>query len=322
MQYSPSLPPSTKAQKAIKPPFRRRSEAGAGGEAMFPHKLLPYLLLLPQLLVVAVFFLWPGIKALVESLYEVNVFGLGGHFAGLANFRAVFASGTYGESLGVTLIYAGITTVLAMGIGLFLAVQVDRVRRGRSFYRTVFAWTYAVPAAISGALWLFIFNPEIGVGSVLLGKLHIPWNFNINLFDAMALIIAATVWQQSAYNFLFFTAGLQAIPAEVLEAASLDGAGSMKRFWRVVFPLLSPTTFYLSVMNIIYVFFSTFSIIDIITQGGPHDGTETLVYQIYQNAFQNANTSAAAAETVLLIILVSILTVVQFRYINRRVHYQ
>lgn len=321
MQYSASLPPSTKSPVG-KPPFRRRSEAGAGGGGMFPHKLLPYLLLLPQLVVVAVFFLWPGIKALVESVYVVNVFGLGGHFGGLVNFKEVFASGTYGQSLAMTFLYAGVTTLVAMGIGLFLAVQVDRVRRGRSVYRTLFAWTYAVPAAISGALWMFLFNPQIGVGATLLARLGIPWNYNVNLLDAMTLIIVATVWQQTAYNFLFFTAGLQAIPGQVMEAASLDGAGSTKRFWWVVFPLLSPTTFYLLVMNIIYVFFSTFSIIDIITQGGPHNGTETLVYQIYQNAFQNANTSMAAAETVLLIILVAILTVVQFRSVNRRVHYQ
>lgn len=321
MQYSPSLPPSTK-NRVAKPPFRRRSEEGAGGGGMFPHKLLPYLLLLPQLVVVAVFFLWPGIKALVESFYVVNVFGFGGHFGGLVNFKEVFASGTYGQSLAMTVLYAGVTTVVAMGIGLFLAVQVDRIRRGRTVYRTLFAWTYAVPAAISGALWMFLFNPQIGVGATMLARLGISWNYNVSLVDAMTLIIVATVWQQSAYNFLFFTAGLQAIPGQVLEAASLDGASSTKRFWRVVFPLLSSTTFYLLVMNIIYVFFSTFSIIDIITQGGPHNGTETLVYQIYQNAFQNANTSMAAAETVLLIILVAILTVVQFRSVNRRVHYQ
>lgn len=299
-----------------------QSSRPGGSPAVFPNRVLPYLLLLPQLLVVGLFFLWPAVRALDESFYQVNAFGLGQRFVGLSNFVYVLTSGTYGQSFVVTLVYSALTTGLSMGLGLFLAVQVDRVRRGRAIYRTLFSWTYAVPAAVGGALWLFMFNPQIGIGSQLLSRVGIPWNFTINVFDAMALIVVLTVWQQSAYNFLFFTAGLQAIPAEVLEAAALDGTGPIKRFWAISFPLLSPTTFYLLVMNIIYVFFSTFSIINIVTQGGPHGGTETLVYQIYQNAFQNANTSVAAAETVLLIILVSLLTVVQFRSVNRRVHYQ
>lgn len=312
---------STKGAPA-KPRFRRRSEVGGEARGMFPHKVLPLILLLPQFAVVAVFFLWPAIRALVESLYQVNAFGLGGRYAGLANFRAVITSGTYGQSVAITLLYAAVTTLLAMGMGLFLATMVDRARRGRSLYRTLFAWTYAVPAAISGSLWLFMFNPQIGVGARLLADLGISWNFTVNFFDAMALIIIVTVWQQAAYNFLFFTAGLQAIPAEVLEAGALDGAGALTRFWRIIFPLLSPTTFYLLIMNVIYVFFSTFSIIDIVTQGGPHNGTTTMVYQIYRDAFQNSNTSMAAAETVLLIILVGLLTMLQFRSVNRQVHYQ
>lgn len=299
---------------------RRKSRAPQRG--VFSNRGLPYLLLLPQLLVVVIFFIWPALQALVESLYQVNAFGLGGRFAGIKNFIFVLTSGTYGYSVEITVIYSALTTLLSMGIGLLVASQVDKVLKGRAVYRTFFAWTYAVPAAVSGALWLFVFNPQIGVGSQILASLHVPWNFTINLTDAMILIIIATVWQQAAYNFLFFTAGLQAIPRDVLEAASLDGAGAFKRFWGVVFPLLSPTTFYLLVMNIIYVFFSTFSIIDIATQGGPHNGTDTLVFRIYQDAFQNSNTSIAAAETVLLIIFVSILTVVQFRSINRQVHYQ
>lgn len=301
---------------------RGRRKIRTSQRGLFSNPWLPYLLLLPQLLVVVVFFIWPALQALVESFYQVNAFGLGARFAGISNFVFVLTSGTYLYSVEVTIVYSLLTTLLSMGIGLLVASQVDKILKGRAVYRTIFAWTYAVPAAVSGSLWLFVFNPQIGVGSQFLASVNIPWNFTVNLTDAMILIVMATVWQQAAYNFLFFTAGLQAIPREVLEAASLDGAGAFKRFWKVVFPLLSPTTFYLLVMNIIYVFFSTFSIIDIATQGGPHNGTDTLVYRIYQDAFQNANTSIAAAETVLLIIFVSILTVVQFRSINRRVHYQ
>ena len=294
----------------------------SSARGVFPNRWIPYLLLLPQLVVVFVFFIWPALRALVESLYQVNAFGIGGKFVGIANFIYVLTSGTYGYSVEVTLIYAVLTTTLSMAAGLFIAAQVDKTLRGRAIYRTLFAWTYAVPAAVSGSLWLFVFNPQIGVGSQILAAFNIPWNFTINLVDAMTLVVIATVWQQAAYNFLFFTAGLQAIPREVLEAASLDGAGGFTRFWRIIFPLLSPVTFYLLVMNVIYVFFSTFSIINIATQGGPHNGTDTLVYRIYQDAFQNSNTSIAAAETVLLILLVTILTAVQFRSINRRVHYQ
>ncbi len=322
MRFLQTSLPSTKDLGRTEGSDRGRRKTMISQRGLFSNRWLPYLLLLPQLLVVVVFFIWPALQALVESLYQVNAFGLGGRFAGIGNFIFVLTSGTYGYSVEITVIYSTLTTLLSMGIGLLVASQVDKTLKGRGVYRTLFAWTYAVPAAVSGSLWLFVFNPQIGVGSQILAALHIPWNFTINLTDAMILIVIATVWQQAAYNFLFFTAGLQAIPREVLEASSLDGAGSITRFWRVVFPLLAPTTFYLLVMNIIYVFFSTFSIIDIATQGGPHNGTDTLVYRIYQDAFQNANTSIAAAETVLLIIFVSILTVVQFRSINRRVHYQ
>jgi sn-glycerol 3-phosphate transport system permease protein len=291
-------------------------------KSVFPNRVLPYLLVLPQLIVVAVFFLWPALRAIGESLYSVNAFGTNPRFIGLGNFVAAATSGTYGNSVGVTAIYSSITTFLSMAIGLLVAVVVQGVRRGRAVYRTFFAWTYAVPTAVVGSLWLFMFNPQVGAAAGLLNQLGIPWNFTLNAFDAMTLIVLLTVWQQVAYDFLFFTAGLQTIPGQVLEAATLDGAGSIRRFWQITFPLLSPTTFYLLVMNVIYVFFQTFAIINIVTQGGPYNATNTMVYQIYLDAFQNSNTSIAAAETVFLIILVSLLTIVQFRYLSRRVHYQ
>ncbi|HUZ16967.1 MAG TPA: ABC transporter permease subunit, partial [Spirochaetia bacterium] len=284
--------------------------------------VLPYLLVLPQLLVVAVFFLWPALRVIGEAAYTVNAFGMNPRFAGLHNFVSAMASGRYANSVAVTAIYSAMTTLLSMALGLLIAVLVDGVRKGRAVYRTLFAWTYAVPTAVVGTLWLFMFQPEIGAAARLLNHVGIPWNFNIRGFDSMSLIIMLTVWQQAAYNFLFFTAGLQGISAHVLEAATLDGAGAIRRFWRITFPLLSPTTFYLLVLNIVYVFFSTFAIINIVTQGGPYDATDTMVYQIYLDAFQDSNTSIAAAETVLLIVLVSALTVLQFRYVNRRVHYQ
>lgn len=291
-------------------------------KSVFPNRVVPYLLILPQLVIVAVFFLWPALRVLKESVFTVNAFGTNPRFVGFHNFVAAVTSGSYGNSVQATVIYSAVTTLAAMGVGLLLAVLVEGVRGGRGAYRTLFAWTYAVPTAVVGTLWLFMFNPQVGAASALLADLGIPWNFTLNAFDAMTLIIALTVWQQAAYNFLFFTAGLQGIPAQVLEAARLDGAGSIRRFWRITFPLLSPTTFYLLVLNIIYVFFSTFAIINIVTQGGPYNATDTMVYQIYLDAFQNSNTSIAAAETVLLIVLVSALTAVQFRYVNRRVHYQ
>ncbi|MHB8620186.1 MAG: carbohydrate ABC transporter permease [Chloroflexota bacterium] len=269
-----------------------------------------------------VFFLWPGVRAIRESLYQSNSFGMGQRFVGLSNFKAVFTAGTYGQALVATVVYSGLTTALSIGIGLFLAAEVDRIRRGRTVYRTLFIWTYAVPSAVAGALWLFLFNPQTGVGTRLFDALGVQWNFTLNSTEAMALVVALTVWQQAAYNFLFFTAGLQAIPSQVLEAAVVDGAGATRRFWNVTFPLLSSTTFYLLVMNVIYVFFYTFGIIDIVTQGGPHNSTETLVFQVYQDGFRNLNTHLAGAETVLLVAFVSVFTAVQFGAINRRVHYR
>jgi sn-glycerol 3-phosphate transport system permease protein len=289
---------------------------------VFPQRVLPMLLVLPQLAVVVIFFLWPTVLVVQEAFVSTNAFGLGQRFAGLTNFIYVLTSGVYGYAFGVTAVYAALSTVLSLALGLFIAVQVEAVGRGRGIYRTLFAWTYAVPAAVGGTLWLFLFNPQIGVGAQFLDRLGINWNFGLIPLQALAVVVGMTVWQQTAYNFLFFSAGLQAVPGDVLEAASLDGAGPVTRFWRMTFPLLSPTTFYLLVTNIILVFFYTFAIIDIITKGGPDYATETLVYKIYVDAFQNANTSIAAAQTVLLIVLVSALTAFQFRYFSGRVHYQ
>jgi sn-glycerol 3-phosphate transport system permease protein len=240
----------------------------------------------------------------------------------LANFQSAVDNGSYSQSIEVTLIFAASATVFAMAIGLFLAVEVEQLGRGRALYRTLFIWTYAVPGAIAGALWLFLFQPGLGPGARLLDALGIRWNFALHGAQALSLVVVLTVWQLSAYNFLFFTAALQGMPAAVHEAAVIDGAGPLNCFWRVTFPLLSPTTFFLSVMDVLYAFFSSFAVIDVVTQGGPAGATTTLVYQLYEDGFQNADSGLAGAETVILIAIAAVLMAVQFRMLNRRVHYR
>ncbi|HTW09200.1 MAG TPA: ABC transporter permease subunit [Acidimicrobiales bacterium] len=307
-----------------RPPVRRRPARRAGGDgaAVFNHRILPYLLVLPQLAVVGVFFLWPTVRATTEAFERSNAFGLGTRFSGLSNFVSALTNGNYTQAIEVSLIFAASTTFLAMAIGLFLAAEVEQLGRARAVYRTLFIWTYAVPGAIAGALWLFLFQPELGPGARFLGLLGIKWNFALHGAQALSLVIALTVWQQSAYNFLFFTAALQGVPVAVHEAAAIDGAGPLDRFWRITFPLLSPTTFFLSVMDLLYALFSSFAVIDVVTQGGPAGATTTLVYQLYEDGFQNADSGLAGAETIVLIGIAALLTVAQFRLLNRRVHYR
>lgn len=289
---------------------------------IFPNRWLPYVLLAPQLLVTLVFFVWPSAEALIDSFYQVGIFGIQRHFVGLDNFAVLLADGGFVHSFWVTLIYAGSTALLAMSLGLLFAVLADGVLRGRQLYRLLFLWPYAVAPAIAAVLWMFLFAPQTGLGSRVLIALGVHWNYAMNGTQAMLLVIALTVWQQLAYNFLFFTAGLQAIPPTLLEAATLDGAGPFMRFRDIVFPLLAPTTFFLLVMNTLFVFFDTFSIIDLVTGGGPAGATETLVYKVYRDGFQNLNLGSAAAQSILLMIMVSALTAIQFRLIERRVHYR
>lgn len=309
-------------------PARRHPRQRAFGsprradDTIFRGRFLPYVLLVPQLAIVGIFFIWPTVRSLEESLQETNAFGTGARWSGITDFVNAFSVADELGAIEVTVILACLTTVLAMGTGLFLAVQVEQVGRLRRAYRTLFIWTYAVPSAIAGALWLFLFEPGLGAGARVLADLGVKWNFALHSLQAFALLVAVIVWQQAAYNFLFFTAGLQMIPRDVVEAASIDGAGNLARFWRVVFPLLSPTTFFLLVMDVLYAFFSSFAIIDIITQGGPGNSTTTLVYQIYRDGFQNGDTGLAGAETVLLLFIAAVLTATQFRFLNRRVHYR
>ncbi len=288
---------------------------------MFRHRLLPLLLILPELVVVGLFFIWPSMRALAEAFQESNAFGLGSRFAGLANFRSTL-NHTYVQAIEVTAIFTVLTTVIAMALGLFVAVQVEQTGRARPIYRTLFTWTYAVPGAIAGALWLFLFEPRIGPGSRLLAGLGVHWNFALSGPQALGLVIGLTVWQQAAYDFVFFSAGLQGVSDRVLEAARIDGVGAVSRFWRIVMPLLGPTVVFVAVMDVLAALFQSFAVIDIVTQGGPGGSTTTLVYALYRDGFQNGDVGMAGAETLLLFVLAAILLAVQFRVLNRRAHYR
>ena len=287
----------------------------------FPHRWLPILLVLPQLAITAVFFYWPAGQALWQSTLRQDPFGLATQFVGLANFRRVLADPSYLNALRVTAVFSVAVAFLSMALALFIAVQAEKNVRGRGLYRTMMIWPYAVAPAIAGMLWLFMFNPSFGSLAWPLRAMGIDWDPLLNGNQAMMLVIAAASWKQISYNFLFFVAGLQAIPASLLEAAAIDGARPRRRFWTIVFPLLAPTTFFLLVVNTVYALFDTFGIIHAVTGGGPGKATETLVYKVYNDGFVNLNLGSSAAQSVILMVIVVALTAVQFRYIERRVHY-
>lgn len=287
----------------------------------FKPGLLPYLLVAPQIIITLVFFIWPALRALYESFYIQSAFGLGSTFVGLANFIDLFEDPLYLESVWRTFMFSGAVALLAMGLALTFAALADRVIRGALAYRTLLIWPYAIAPAVAGALWIFMFNPTLGIVSHALDQFGIEWNQAVNGTQAMALVIMAAAWKQIAYNFLFFLAGMQAIPPSVYEAASIDGASPMRRFRDITLPLLAPTSFFLLVMNIVYAFFDTFGIIDAMTQGGPANSTEILVYKVYQDGFVGLDLGSSAAQSVLLMFIVIMLTVVQFRFIEKRVQY-
>lgn len=287
----------------------------------FPGRWLPYALLAPQVIVTLIFFIWPAAQALYQSLLREDAFGLNTTFVGLENFARLFADPYYLNALSVTVIFALGTTLLSMSMALLLAVTVNRMIRSRNAYTTLLVWPYAIAPAIAGVLWWFIFNPSIGIVPYLLEMLGYRWNHRTSGADAMALVIIAAAWKQIAYNFLFFLAGLQSIPQSLIEAAAIDGASPMKRFWTIVFPLLSPTTFFLMVVNVVYAMFDTFGVIHATTQGGPSQATNILVYKVYADGFVGMNLGSSAAQSVVLMAIVIALTVVQFRYIERRVNY-
>ncbi|MEW9807778.1 sn-glycerol-3-phosphate ABC transporter permease UgpA [Mesorhizobium marinum] len=288
---------------------------------VFPNKVLPYLLIAPQLAITLVFFYWPASQALYQSLLKEDPFGLKSRFVGLDNFRRVIADPNYVNSVEVTAVFSVATAFISMAVALLLAVMADKVIRGRNVYRTLMIWPYAVAPAIAGMLWLFLFNPSIGSLAYLLRHLGIHWDPLLNGPQAMTLVVSAAAWKQISYNFLFFVAGLQAIPKSLIEAAAIDGARPTKRFWTIVFPLLAPTTFFLLVINTTYAFFDTFGIIHAVTGGGPGKATETLVYKVYNDGFVNLILGDSAAQSVILMVIVIALTAIQFRYVEKKVHY-
>ncbi|MBY2911234.1 sn-glycerol-3-phosphate ABC transporter permease UgpA [Rhizobium leguminosarum] len=288
---------------------------------VFPNKLLPYLLIAPQIFVTVVFFLWPAATAFWQSFLRQDAFGFKTSFVWLENYRRLFADPIYINAFGHTLIFAILVTVLSTAIALLLAAAAMRVLRTSRIYSTLLIWPYAVAPAIAGILWWFMFNPSIGIVAYMLRAMGINWNHLINPADAMILIVIAATWKQISYNFLFFLAALQSVPRSLQEAGAIDGAGPVKRFWTIVFPLISPTTFYLIVINIVYAMFDTFGIIHATTQGGPARATEILVYKVYFDGFIGLNLGSSAAQSVILMVIVIALTAVQFRFIERRVQY-
>ncbi|MDJ1159510.1 sn-glycerol-3-phosphate ABC transporter permease UgpA [Chelatococcus sp. SYSU_G07232] len=284
-------------------------------------RLLPYLLLLPQLAITLVFFYWPASQALWQSFMLEDAFGLSSEFVGLENYAALFQQPEYFRAVGTTFIFSTAVTVLSLSVALLLAAMADRQIRGAPVYKTLLIWPYAVAPAIAGVLWLFMFQPSLGLVARGLRSLGLDWNPLLNGNHAMMLVVLSATWKQISYNFLFFLAGLQAIPKSLIEAAAIDGARPTRRFWTIVFPLLSPTTFFLLVVNIVYVFFDTFGIIDAVTGGGPAKATETLVYKVYSDGRLGGDLGGSAAQSVILMIIVIALTAVQFRFVERKVQY-
>ena len=288
---------------------------------VFRNQVLPYVLVAPQLAITLVFFIWPAGQALVQSLLLQDAFGLSTRFVGFENFERLLGDAYYLQAFRVTVIFSAATTAIALGVALLLAVMADRVIHGAGGYKTLLMTPYAIAPVVSGVLWLFMFNPTVGIIAYTLRGLGYTWNHHLNGNQALLLVVLAAAWKQISYNFLFFLAGLQAIPKAVIEAAAIDGAGPGRRFWRIVFPLLSPTTFFLVVVNLVYAFFDTFGIIHAVTGGGPAKATETLVYKVFNDGFIGLDFGSSAAQSVILMVIVIGLTVAQFRYIERRVVY-
>ena len=288
---------------------------------VFRSAWLPYLLVAPQLAITVVFFFWPAAHALWFAFLRQDAFGLKSEFAGLDNFRDLLADSNYLQSFQVTAIFSVLVAVGGLALALLLAVMADRVIKGALGYRTLLIWPYAVAPAIAGVLWGFMFAPSIGIITYALKGFGIHFNWVLQGDQAMLLVVMASVWKQISYNFLFFLAGLQSIPKSLIEAAAIDGARPFRRFWTIVFPLLSPTTFFLLVVNIVYAFFDTFGVIDATTQGGPSGATQILVYKVYNDGVKAADLGGSSAQSAILMLIVIVLTVAQFRVVERRVNY-
>ena len=288
---------------------------------VFRSSWLPWLLLLPQMAVILVFFFWPAAQALLQSLQQQDPFGTSIEFVGLANFRQLLEDPSYVESFKTTAFFSVMVAGIGISLSLVLAVFADRITRGGMFYKTMLVLPYAVAPAVAAVLWVFMFSPSLGVVAYALGKIGIDWNHLLNSRHAMTLIVMAAVWKQISYNFLFFLAGLQSIPKSLIEAAAIDGARPWRRFWTIQFPLLSPTTFFLLVINVVYAFFDTFAIVHAATEGGPGKDTAILVYKVYHDGFKAMDLGGSAAQSVVLMVIVVALTIIQFRYVEKKVQY-
>jgi sn-glycerol 3-phosphate transport system permease protein len=288
---------------------------------LFRSAWLPYLLVAPQIAITVVFFFWPAAQAVWYSFLLQDAFGLKTEFVGFDNFVTLFGDAQYLHSFSITAVFSVLVAGFGIVISLLLATMADRVLRGALAYKTVLIWPYAVAPAIAGVLWAFMFAPSIGIVSFALKKMGVEWNWVVNGDQAMLLVVIAAVWNQISYNFLFFLAGLQSIPKSLIEAAAIDGAGPGRRFWTIVFPLLSPTTFFLLVINIVYAFFATFGVIDSTTQGGPAGATQILVYKVFYDGVKAGDLGGSSAQSVVLMFIVITLTVMQFRFIERKIQY-
>lgn len=287
----------------------------------FPSSPLPYLLVAPQIAITLIFFIWPASQAMYQSFLVEDAFGLSHEFVWFENFELLLDDALYLDSFGRTIFFSAAVALLSMALALLLAGFADRVVRGAMTYRTLLIWPYAVAPVLAGALWVFMFNPTLGIVSYALEFVGVNWNHYLNGSQAMALVIFAAAWKQIAYNFLFYLAAMQSIPRSIIEAAAIDGAGPVKRFSSIVFPLIAPTTFFLLVINIVYAFFDTFGIIHAVTQGGPANATTILVYKVYNDGFVGLDLGGSAAQSVILMLLVIAMTVVQFRFVERKVQY-
>ncbi len=287
----------------------------------FQSRWLPWLLIAPQMAVVLVFFFWPAGRAIYQSVLTQDAFGMSTEFVGMENFSRLYHDATYLESFQTTAVFSVLVAVIGLTLALVLAVMADRVVRAAGIYKTLLIWPYAVASVVAGVLWLFMFNSPMGVVAFALRAVGFKWNHMLDAGDAMALIVVAAVWKQISYNFLFFLAGLQSIPRSLIEAAAIDGASPWHRFRTIIFPLLSPTTFFLLVINVVYAFFDTFAIIDATTHGGPGKATSILVYKVYYDGFKAMDMGGSAAQSVILMVVVVTLTVIQFRFVERRVQY-
>ena len=288
---------------------------------LFKSAWLPWVLIAPQMAVILVFFFWPAGQALYQSLQQQDAFGASTEFVGMENFQRLFNDPSYLESFKTTAIFSILVAVGGLAISLLLAVMANRVVRASGLYKTLLVWPYAVAPVVAGVLWLMMFASPYGVVRYALIEMGLDWNHLLNANHAMALIVLAAIWKHLSYNFLFFLAGLQSIPTTLIEAATIDGASPWKRFWTIVFPLLSPTTFFLLVINIIYAFFETFAIVDAATHGGPGKETAILIYKLYYDGFKALDINGSAAQSVVLMAIVVALTVAQFRFVEKKVHY-